>query len=28
MQKIKEYGGGNQPEDWVGGYTIALKYMN
>ena len=28
MQKIKEQGGGDQPEDWVGGYAIALKYMN
>ena len=28
MQKIKEQGGGDIPEDWVGGYAIALKYMN
>ena len=27
MQAIKEYGGGDIPEDWVGGYNIALKII-
>ena len=28
ISTIKGYGGGDGPEDWVGGYELALNHMN